>query len=403
MTSSRVRRRISNTAAPLTQDWPVMFVSKQPTMLQPIQGNAILVVEDNIPLNHTLCELLQQHGYVVQSASNGSEALELLALTTPDLIVSDLVMPEMDGHALLNRIRGNPKTRNVPVVFVTGHDSAAQRQRVKESGAVDYLTKPLDEEELLYTVRAVLKRQAEQEEDFYHRIEEVRNQILGLVQHEFRTPLTFVMGYAEYLQDAVRQDLPRDEIQHSVDAILEGSRRLHHLVESFLLLANLSRDTLPADEVYPLDPAALWRECLTEVREVILDAEITVRVSEPPDPVIVFGVMDLLREALSRLLDNAIRYRRPGARTIWLSTVAKPNYVGWMIRDEGIGIAPALLAQLSAPFVRLHQRRADGHGIGLGLTLVRRVAELHGGYLEIESQEGVGSTFTLWVSDEERM
>jgi signal transduction histidine kinase len=74
-----------------------------------------------------------------------------------------------------------------------------------------------------------------------------------------------------------------------------------------------------------------------------------------------------------------------------------------MVRDEGIGISPPLLAQLSAPFVRLHQRKADGHGIGLGLTLVRRVAELHGGYLEIESDEGVGSTFTLWVSDEERM
>src|SRR5690606_1658158 len=130
---------------------------------------------------------------------------------------------------------------------------------------------------------------------------------------------------------------------------------------------------------------------------------ITILLAEPPDPLIVFGVMDLLREALSRLLDNAIRYRRPGARTIWLETVAKPGYVGWLIRDEGMGIPASLLAQLSAPFVRLHQRQADGHGIGLGLTLVRRVAELHGGYLEIESEEGVGSTCTLWVSDAEVM
>jgi signal transduction histidine kinase len=368
-----------------------------------MQGNAILVVEDNQTLNDTLCEVLQTHGFAVQSASNGSEALQLLSQNPPDLVVSDLVMPEMDGHALLNRIRGNPKTRNLPVIFLTGHDSPEQRRRAKDSGVVDYLTKPLNEGDLLHTVRAVLKRHADQEADFHRRVEEVRNQILGLVQHEFRTPLTFVMGYAEYLQDAVRQDLPREEIQHSVDAILEGSRRLHHLVESFLLLANLSREALPVDEVYPLDPAALWRECLTEVRETLDEAEITIKISEPPDPVIVFGVMDLLREALSRMLDNAIRYRRPGARTIWLATVAKPGYVGWMIRDEGVGIAPALLAQLSSPFVRLHQRQADGHGIGLGLTLVRRVAELHGGYLEIESEEGVGSTFTLWVSDEERM
>jgi signal transduction histidine kinase len=168
-------------------------------------------------------------------------------------------------------------------------------------------------------------------------------------------------------------------------------------------LANLSREALPSDEIYPLDPSALWRECITEVRETIDDADITILLAEPPDPIVVFGVMDLLREALSRLLDNAIRYRRPGARTIWLATAAKPGYVGWLIRDEGVGIAASLLAQLSAPFVRLHQRQADGHGIGLGLTLVRRVAELHGGYLQIESEEGVGSTFTLWVSDAEVM
>lgn len=403
MNSSRGRRPVTTTRAPITQDWPVMFVSNQLPAINTIQGNAILVVEDNQTLNHTLCEVLQAHGYVVQSASNGSEALDILDHAIPDLVVSDLLMPEMDGYTMLNRMRGNPRTRNLPVIFLTGHDTPENRRRAKESGVVDYLIKPLNTGDLLHTVRVVLKRQAEQEADFHRRIEEVRNQILGLVQHEFRTPLTFVMGYAEFLQDALRQDLPREEMQHSVDAILEGSRRLHHLVESFLLLANLSREALPTDEVYPLDPAALWRECIAEVRETIEDAEIKVVLTEPPDPVVVFGVMELLREALSRLLDNAIRYRRPGARTIWLATVAKPGHVGWQIRDEGVGIPAPLLVQLSAPFVRLHQRQADGHGIGLGLTLVRRVAELHSGYLEIESEAGVGSTFTLWVSDEERM
>lgn len=401
MSLHRSRRPISST--PIAQEWPAMFASNQPLALNPGEGNAILVVEDNQTLNFALCEALQTNGYVVQSASNGNEALQLIAEAPPDLVVSDVVMPEMDGHTLLNRIRGNPHTRNLPVIFLTGHDTPEHRRRAKDSGVVDYLTKPLNEGDLLHTVRAVLRRHAEQEADLHRRIEEVRNQILGLVQHEFRTPLTFVMGYAEFLHDAIHQDLPREEIEHSVEAILEGSRRLHHLVESFLLLANLSRDTLPPDEVYPLDPSALWRECLTEVRLTLEEADISIQMSEPPDPVIVFGVMDLLREALSRLLDNAIRYRRTETRTIWLAVVAKPNYVGWRIRDEGLGMAPALLAQLSAPFVRLHQRQADGHGIGLGLTLVRRVAELHGGYLEIESEEGVGSTFTLWVSDEERM
>ncbi len=396
-------RRLISTRTPLTQDWPVMFVSNQSSAFNEMQRNAILVVEDNQTLNGTLCELLQEHGYAVQSASNYSEALEMLTQNPVDLVVSDLITSQIERHDWFNHIRGNPRTRNLPVIFLTGLDSSELRQSLKDYGGVDYLAKPLNDRELIDTVRAMLKQQAEQEADCHRHIEEMRNQILGLVQHEFRTPLTFVMGYAEYLQDAVRQDLPREEIQHSVDAILEGSHRLHHLVESFLLLANLSNKELAVDEIYPLDPAALWRECLIEVSEALDDADITIKTSEPSEPLVVFGVMDLIREALSRMLDNAIRYRRSGARTIWLTTVAKQGYVGWVVQDEGMGIPATLLAQLSAPFVRLHQRQPDGHGIGLGLTLVRRVAELHGGYLEIESEEGVGSTFTLWVSDEERM
>src|SRR4051812_34143261 len=213
MNSSRGRRSVSTTRSPLAQDWPVMFVSNHSPALNPMQGNAILVVEDNEALNMTLRDFLQAHGYAVQSATNGSDALQMLAQNPPDLVVSDILMPEMDGHALLNRIRGNARTRNLPVIFLTGYDSPEQRRRVKESGVVDYITKPFDEGELLNAVRAIIKRHTEQEADFYYRVEEVRNQILGLVQHEFRTPLTFVMGYAEYLQDAVRQELPREEIQ----------------------------------------------------------------------------------------------------------------------------------------------------------------------------------------------
>jgi DNA-binding response OmpR family regulator len=199
-----------------------MFVSNHALALNSVQGNAILVVQENASLSPSLCETLQTHGYAVQSASNGSEALQLLAQNPPNLVLSDLTMPEMDGHALLNRIRGNPKTRNLPVIFLLAQDATEQRRRVRESGVVDYLTKPLDETDLLQTVRTALRRHADQEADFHRRVEEVRNQILGLVQHEFRTPLTFVMGYAEYLQDALRQDMPREEIQHSVDAIPRG-------------------------------------------------------------------------------------------------------------------------------------------------------------------------------------
>ncbi len=384
-----------------------MFDSDQPmsetTVLAtiPERRPTILVADDNQTLNRILCDLLTAQGYAVDAVFDGKQALDYLRTHQPDLIVSDVVMPIVDGYELLREVRNNPATHHLPVIFLTAHDTPDGRRRAKEWGVVDFLTKPLDDADLLVTVRAALVQQSEMEATIQRRVEAVRNEILGLIQHEFRTPLTFVMGYAEFLHSTLHEEIRRDEIEHSVEAILEGSRRLHHLVESFLMLATLSRDTLPDDEIYPLDPMALWRETLAHVREELSAAKLRVLLLEPPDPIIAFGLMDLLREALLRLLDNAIRYGRPESTAIWLSTVAKPGYVGWSVRDEGVGIPKSMLVRLAEPFQRVRPTKAGEHGVGLGLTLARRVAELHGGYLEVESEVGVGSTFTLWIVDRE--
>jgi signal transduction histidine kinase len=312
-------------------------------------------------------------------------------------------MPEMDGHALLQQIRSDPNIYHLPVIFVTGYASADDRRRAKELGVEEYLTKPLDSTDLIDSVRNALLRRQATERHINHRIEAIRTQILNLVQHEFRTPLTLIMGYGEYLQEIIDdhgvQAVDEKELRQSLDAILEGSRRLHHLVESFITLAHLGRETLPADDIYPLDPLALWRESVTMLREEINTSPLQIILSEPPDPVIVYGVMELLREALVRLLDNALRYRGPNSQFVWLTVVTKPGFIGWEIRDEGIGIPSNSLAVLAEPFVRLHKPGVTTHGAGLSLTLARRVAELHGGTLTIDSEEGRGSVFTLWVVD----
>jgi two-component system, sensor histidine kinase and response regulator len=359
----------------------------------------ILVVEDNLPLCRLLADLLEAEGYLVRSAYNGEEALDLMREEVPNLVLSDVVMPHMDGFALLAQMRSDPRLYDVPVVFLSGYSSEDQRRRAQEWGIEEYIDKPLNAQTLLDKLDVVLRRRAVIEAGVRRRVDRVRNQILGLIQHEFRTPLTLIMGYAEFLQESLEQEANQAQFKESVEAIMEGSRRLNHLVESFLLLANLSREHLPEDEIYALDPTALWRECLTFRSEEINQSGLYVRLTEPDDPVIVYGVMENLREALVRLLDNALAYRRAESQHIRLSTVVKPGYVGWRIQDEGPGIALPLLAELSEPFVRPNAKQSTSHGSGLGLTLARRVAELHGGHLQVESQTGVGSTFTLWVAD----
>jgi signal transduction histidine kinase len=370
------------------------------------QEATLLVAEDNLTHSRTLADVLTKQGYHVLNARNGVEALELLRTHLVNLVLTDVVMPELDGYGLLQTMRADPRLYHLPVVFVTGYATPEDRRKAKEYGVEDYLVKPLDETELLATVRNILARRMTLEESYQRQVDAVRSQILGLVQHEFRTPLTFVMGYAEFLQQALSEDagetgLQRADLQRSVEAILEGSRRLHHVIESFLMLAGLSTRPLDPGDLYPIDPTALWRECVAARRVELDRAHLQVVLEEPPDPLIVFGVLELLREALMRLLDNAIRYRRSDSTTIWLATVSQPGYVGWMIRDQGVGIPPDLVNQIVQPFTRLPQSLAGGHGIGLGLTLAQRVAQLHGGALTVESREGSGSTFGLWVSDAE--
>lgn len=366
----------------------------------------ILVVEDSISLNQAVCEVLATEGYQVSGVHDGQEALDLL-LRRPvdlpvDLVVSDVVMPRLDGYGLLQAIRAEPRLRQLPVVFLTGYATPDDRRRAKESGVEDYLVKPLDGQDLLATVRNVLQRREMVEEAMQHQVDAVRNQILGLIQHEFRTPLTFVMGYAEFLQGALGADrVGRADLQRSVEAILEGSRRLHHLIESFLTLAGLSGTSLQADDLYPLDPIVLWRESVHILQTELTRAHLQVHFEETPQPQIAYGVMELVREALVRLLDNAITYRRPTSRTIWVSAAVRPGLVGWVIRDEGIGIPDEKLAQILQPFARVPHHPAGSYGAGLGLTLVQRVAQLHGGSVTVESREGVGSTFGLWISDAE--
>jgi signal transduction histidine kinase len=357
------------------------------------------VVEDSPTLNRTLCALLGEQGYAVLSAADGIQALALLRRQPVDLVLADIVMPELDGHGLLQSIRHDPALCRLPVVFITAYATPEDRIRAKENGVEDYLAKPLDPADLLATIRNVLNRRILLESSHQREVEAVRNQILTLVQHEFRTPLAYVMGYAEYLQSVLDEELDQERMQLAVQAILEGSYRLRDLLESFLALAALGNRTLTADDLYPVDPTALWREAANGFRSRLEHARLQLILEEPADPIIAYGLVDLLRDALARLLDNAIRYRRIGSHTIWLSTEARGGYVGWIIRDEGQGIPSDRLAQVIEPFARLPQQAAEAQGIGLGLALVHRIAEHHGGYVSVESREGVGSTFGLWVPD----
>lgn len=357
----------------------------------------ILIVEDSADLNGALCDILESYGYRVQGALNGFEALERLRDGRPDVILCDIMMPGMDGYTLLQHTRSDVHLRTLPFIFLTARSSSSEQRRAKEIGIDDYLTKPVDSGDLVVAIENALNRRRMMEEDAQHKLDELRHRIVGLLQHEFRTPLTFVLGYAELLANTTPTNLNWDELRLAASAILDGGHRLQALIESFLLLAALQNRTLDSGELECLDAVKLWHDLAEEFTPAATAAGLQLQVLAPADLTCVTADEYLVKESLRRLLDNAVRYRRPQSCCIRLSVVTLLPYVGLRIEDDGYGMRKETVDDILHPFEPADRNEHVGAGAGLSLALVKHIVRMHGGQLQVESTYRQGSTFIIWL------
>lgn len=362
------------------------------------QSNALIqVVEDDPHLNMAISETLRSFNFEVESFANGALALAWLENNRPDVILCDIMMPEMDGYTFLRHTRADPQLRTLPFIFLTARTSPADQRLAREIGVEDYLTKPIDSESLVVAIKNALRRQQAVREEMQQEMEALRNRIVSVIQHEFRTPLTFVLGYAEYLLEAIESGFDREELRSSLSAILDGGKRLQRLIESFLLLAELQVYTLNAEDLSDVSAATLWSLALQGAEATLHEANLQAVVNDQHSHLVVNVNAQLVGEALRRLVDNAVRYSRPESKTLQLSIEWLAPYVGFRIEDEGIGMTPEQVKTLARPFEQPDRENRTTPGAGLSLALVRHVAKLHGGSLEIKSIFGKGSVFTLWL------
>ncbi|MBI3959444.1 MAG: response regulator [Chloroflexi bacterium] len=357
----------------------------------------ILVVEDNQLMNAAICEILDLEHYNVFGAGDGVEALALMRQQHPDVVLCDIMMPRMDGYTLLQHTRSDEQLRTVPFIFLTARSSTEDRRQAKRIGIDDYLVKPVDTQDLLLAVSNILRREDNALQQAERQVEQLRTQIVSALQHEFRTPLTFILGYAELLAEIPPEGVDVETLRASIAAILEGGRRLQDLIEKFLFLADMQhRRELPAS-LAAVDTVALLAAQAQTYSKPAQEAGLAFTLDCEVDDPTVLGEPTYIREALGRLIENAIQYRRAASARIRLSISALDGYLGLRVSDDGCGIPADKLAALRSPFAQIDREERVVPGIGLGLALVNHIARLHGGQLQIESEEGQGSTFTLWL------
>jgi signal transduction histidine kinase len=359
-------------------------------------GGRVLVVEDNAELRAYLTGLLAS-AYDVEALPDGRAALARARESPPDLVLSDVMMPELDGLGLLRALREDPGLRDVPVILLSaraGEDAALEGL---EANADDYLAKPFSARELFARVRTHLEiqrrrrawtRELERANGELARANQELEAFSYSVSHDLRAPLRAMDGFSRALLERHAAALDA-EGRHYLERVRAATVRMSALIDDLLGLARLARAPLAAERV---DLTALARGIVDELRRRDAARDVTVEIA---DGVAAMGDRRLLAIALENLLGNAWKFtaRRAGAH-IWFGCEEGAEGPVFFVRDDGAGFDMAHAEHLFAPFQRLH-RAADFEGTGVGLATVQRIVARHGGRVWARGAVGAGATFSF--------
>jgi signal transduction histidine kinase len=361
----------------------------------PAESGRILVVDDNADMREYLSRLLRPF-WEVEAVGDGQAVLASVRVRPPDLILSDVMMPGLNGFALLRQLRSDSKTRTVPVLLLSARAGEEAVLEGLDQGADDYLAKPFTAQELHARVRTHLTmaraRNALNAE--LARANEDLEAFSYSVAHDLRAPLRSIDGFGSLLLSEHGAALD-DGARKLLERVRAAARRMSQMVDDLLMLSRVAR-TEPLRA--PVDLSALARESLEKLR--LQEPHRSVRVELAPG-LITRGDPGLLRIALENLLGNAWKYSgRTQEALIEFGAQREPEEKGesvYFVRDNGAGFDMQYASKLFTAFQRLH-RPDEFPGTGIGLATVQRIVRKHGGRIWAQAAAGEGATFYFTLS-----
>lgn len=366
--------------------------------------DTILVLEDDRPLMEGIRDMLELQGYAVLTASNGAEGLGVMnaADSPPDLIVSDIMMPVMDGYQFLEHIRKNEMWEDIPFIFLTAKGEKNDVREGRMSGADEYMIKPFEAEDLVVVIASKLKRHRQLKKLKDKQISLIKRRILTILHHEFRTPLTYVVAYADLLNRDIAE-MDYNDLKEFLGGINAGAERLRRLIENFILLVELETGEVASTFSWRKRPitnfAELMDSALAQTIEFSAERGVALHIGEvPPADVAVIGDQEYLKIVMTRLLDNAIKFsKKEGGGKVTLSARLEDGLMRIRVADNGRGIPAAEIPLIFEMFYQINRESTEDQGAGAGLAIVRRIVDLHGGCVSVESTVGQGSVFTVGI------
>lgn len=364
--------------------------------------SATVLIVDDTPANlAVVVESLESHGLRVVVAQRAQEALQRADYVQPDLILLDVMIPDLDGFEICRRLKAGSSTRNIPVIFMTSLTSVDDKVTGFAVGGVDYVTKPLHVEEVWSRVNTHLSLRAMQRELEKRNAQLQRNQealtatnedleaFNHSVSHELRAPLRAINSFAQIVLETELARLT-PEGRECLSKVVAASQRMGILIQDLLNYARTGRGAVRATPVL-LEPLVRQVEGAFSSQIAAIGArfEVTQPLATPlGDPV-------LLHQTLTNLVDNALKYRCvEGVPEVRLSATSSGRQVLLQVADNGIGIDPQYRDRIFQIFQRLHTE-SEYPGTGIGLAIVAKAVRAMGGEVSAESSPGGGSTFSV--------
>jgi len=360
----------------------------------------LLVVDDDAANREVLSRRLERQGHDVRTVSSGLEAMRILGEAAFDLVLLDIMMPEMDGYEVLGLIKADSRLQNIPVIMISALNELQSVVRCIEAGAEDYLTKPFNPTLLKARIGACLEKKRgrdresalfEQLQDNYKRLQEFerqRDDMRNMIVHDLRTPLTALIVGIEMLE----MDGTLSGTQQEITAIAAGGgRTLLGMINDLLDVEKLESGSaqLQYDEI---TPAALVAGAVAQVAFLAEESHTTLVTDVAADLLPFSGDGKKLSRTLVNLIGNAIKFT--GAGTVTVSVNQEPDAIRFAVHDTGQGIPAESFGRIFEKFGQLDSRRV---GTGLGLAFCKLAVEAHGGRITVESTPGIGSTFSFTI------
>jgi signal transduction histidine kinase len=355
----------------------------------------ILIVDDELSMRLQLESMLIGEDYQITLLNDGKELLDKLPEIMPDLIILDLMMPQIDGFEVCRRLKKHPQFQHIPIILVTVMDGAKALTRgLVEAGADDFLQKPVSKLELRARVRSMLRIKKQYDE--LQIIMRMREELSNMVVHDMSSPIVSVLLHATLMKEKVTDS----ELLNHLQMIQIAAERLDSFVNDMLMLAKMEESKLH------LNPA------MVNINQLVLDAEkqfrviaqskgIQLKIGLPQQPIKKMLDRNLFGRVIANLLANALQYS-PNGTTVTLSLSAKyindnERQLRIQVSDQGPGIQEEYRNRVFEKFEVIDMKKKGVPQIGLGLTFCKMAIEAHGGRIYVKPNQPQGSVFVVEI------